>query len=189
MSSAFIHSLAKVNKICYAYLVIKRPRINNQITAAEMRVVGNKGENFGVLRREEALIKAKELELDLIEIAPTAVPPVAKIMDFGKYLYQQEKKSKSAEKAHKTETKEIQIGINISPHDMELKAKRADEFLKQGDRVNINLILRGREKGINRDFVKERLNVFLRVISEKYKIADGPKSGPRGLSTIIEKII
>jgi len=154
-----------------------------------MRVVGNKGENFGVLTREEALEKAKELGFDLIEIAPTAVPPVAKIMDFGKYLYQQEKKARSAEKAHKTETKEIQVRINISPHDMELKAKRADEFLKLGDRVKVDLILKGREKGIDRNFVRERLDRFLQVISEKYKMADGPKSGPRGLSVIIEKTL
>lgn len=141
------------------------------------------------MRHEEALEKARELELDLIEISATAVPPVAKIMDYGKYLYQQEKKSRGAEKSHKTETKEIQIGINISPHDMKLKAKKADEFLKQGDRVKIDLILRGREKGINRDFVRERLDRFLQIISEKYKIADGPKAGPRGLGVMIEKTI
>jgi translation initiation factor IF-3 len=153
-----------------------------------MRVIGSNGENFGILRREEALAKAREMELDLIEISATAKPPIAKIMDFGKYVYQQEKKFRGGEKAHKTETKEIQIGIGISKHDAEMKAKRIEEFLKQGDRVKIDLVLRGREKGINKDFVKERLNRFLQIIDGKYKTADGPKINPRGITIIVEKI-
>ena len=141
-----------------------------------------------MLKREEAIEKAKEMELDLIEISPTAKPPVAKIMDFGKYLYQQEKKFKGPAKLARTETKEIQIGLGTSPHDMELKAKRTEEFLKQGDRVRIELILRGRAKGLDKSFVRERLERFLKIIGEKYKIADEPKSGPRGLSAVIEKV-
>lgn len=142
------------------------------------------------MTKEEAIQKAKEQELDLIEIASTAIPPVAKIMDYGKFIYQQEKKFReSSQKSNKTETKEIQIGIGISPHDMEMKAKRAEEFLKQGSRVKIDLLLKGRERGMNKEFVKERLNRFLHIISEKYKIADGPKNNPRGLNVIIEKSI
>ena len=141
------------------------------------------------MTKEEAIEKAKEAELDLIEIAPTALPPVAKIMDYGKFVYQQEKKSReSAQKSNKTETKEIQIGIGTSPHDLEMKAKKTDKFLKEGNRAKIDLRLRGREKGLNREFIKERLDRFLGFLNEKYKIADGPKIGPRGLSVIIEKI-
>jgi translation initiation factor IF-3 len=154
-----------------------------------MRVIGKDGENLGLLKREEAFQKAKELELDLIEIAPTAAPPVAKIMDYGKFIYQQEKKFReSSQKSNKTETKEIQIGIGTSQHDLGMKAKKTDEFLKEGNRAKIDLRLRGREKGLNREFIKERLDRFLGVLNEKYKIADGPKIGPRGLSVIIEKI-
>lgn len=151
-----------------------------------MRVIGKDGENFGVLKREEALQKAKEEELDLIEIAPTAQPPVAKIMDYGRYLYQQEKRSRqSARKVHKAETKEIQIGIGTSPHDLEMKARKTDEFLKEGNRVRVGLVLRGRAKYLNKEFVKERLERLLHLIGEKYKIIDGPKNNPRGMAITI----
>jgi translation initiation factor IF-3 len=152
----------------------------------ELRVIGKDGENLGVLKCEEALEKAKEQELDLIEIAPTALPPVAKIMDYGKFIYQQEKKSReSSQTSNKTETKEIQIGIGTSPHDLEMKAKKTDNFLKQGNRIKIDLLLKGRAKGLNRDFIKGRLDRFLHIIGEKYKIIDGPKSNPRGLNVTI----
>jgi len=140
------------------------------------------------LAKEEAIQKAKEQELDLIEIAPTALPPVARIMDYGKFVYQQEKKFReSAQKSNKTETKEIQIGIGTSQHDLEMKAKKTDEFLKQGGRVKIDLLLKGRAKGLNREFIKGRLDRFLHIIGEKYRIADGPKGNPRGLNVTIEK--
>lgn len=126
--------------------------------------------------------------LDVIEISPTAVPPVAKIMDLGKYLYQQQKKQKEAsKKAHEVEIKGIQVGISTSLHDLEMRAKRADEFLKEGNRVRIEMTLRGREKYLDKNFLNERLNRILHLISEKYKIAESPKKSPRGLATIIEK--
>lgn len=153
-----------------------------------MRVIGNNGENFGVLRREEALVKAREAELDLIEIAPTAVPPVAKITDYGKFVYLQEKKFRSSgQKVHKTETKEIQVGLGTSQHDLEMKARKTDEFLKQGNRVKVELVLRGRAKSLNKEFIRERLERLLNLVVEKYKITDGPESNPRGLMVVIEK--
>jgi translation initiation factor IF-3 len=153
-----------------------------------MRVIGPNGENFGVLETAEALKKAKEIELDLIEISPTAVPPVAKIMDYGKYLYQEEKKEReSAKKTHRTETKSVQIGIGTSQHDLEMRAKKIAEYLKEGNRAKIDLILKGREKYMDNNFKKERLDRLLRLVGENYKIADGPKQAPRGLTVIVEK--
>jgi translation initiation factor IF-3 len=166
---------------------INKPRINNQIIAAELRVVGKDGENLGVLKRDEALVKAGEMELDLIEIAPTAKPPVAKIMDYGKYLYQQQKKDQeSAKKSKEVETKVIQIGLGTSGHDLEMKAKKIEEFFKEGNRVRVNLVLRGRAKATDKNFIKERMDRLLGLIPLKYKIADGLKTGPRGVSMIIE---
>ena len=151
-------------------------------------MVGPNAENFGVLKISEAVEKAKELGLDLIEIAPTAKPPVAKIMDFGKYLYQEEKKEReSSKKAHKVETKSIQISIGISQHDLEMRAKKAAEYLKEGNRVKIDLILRGRDKYLDSNFKRERLDRLLHLIGENYKIADGPKPAPRGLTVVVEK--
>ena len=108
---------------------IKKPRVNNQIMAPELRVIGPEGENFGVLAKAEALVKALEANLDLIEISPTAKPPVAKIMDLGKYLYQQQKKQKdAAKKAHETGVKGVQIGLGTSLHDLEMRAKKLKNF-------------------------------------------------------------
>lgn len=153
-----------------------------------MRVIGDAGENFGIIKREEALQKSKEMGLDLIEISPTAVPPVAKIMDLGKYLYQQQKKQKeAAKKAHEVEIKNIQFGLGTSLHDLEMRAKQAEEFLNGGDRVKVDLILKGRSKYLDKNFINERFHRLLNLITEKYKIADGPKKGPRGLTAIIEK--
>ncbi|MBI4692343.1 MAG: translation initiation factor IF-3 [Candidatus Terrybacteria bacterium] len=152
-------------------------------------MIGPNGENFGVLKISEAIAKARETELDLIEIAPTAKPPVAKIMDYGKYLYQEEKKTRQAgKKSHEVETKSIQIGIGTSQHDLELRAKKIAEYFKEGNRVKIDLILKGREKYLDKNFLNERLNRLLHLIGENYKIADGPKKGPRGLTVIIEYV-
>ena len=167
---------------------MKRIRINNQITAPELRVIGDDGQNLGVISVAEAMKIAKEKELDLIEISPTARPPVAKIMDYGKFLYQENRKAREArKKAHETETKAIQIGTGTSQHDLELKAKRASKFLKEGHRIKVSLILKGRAKYMDKSFFEERLNRILKLITEDYKIADGPKKGPRGMYLIIER--
>ena len=168
---------------------IKKPRVNNQIMAPELRVIGPEGENFGVLAKAEALVKALEANLDLIEISPTAKPPVAKIMDLGKYLYQQQKKQKdAAKKAHET-------GVKGSPNRFRHVASRfgnasqkIEEFLKEGHRVRVEMGLRGREKYMDKNFLNERLNRVLHLVSEKYKVAEAPKKSPRGLAMIIENM-
>ena len=163
-------------------------KINHQIRAKELRVVTDTGENLGVLSLSQALAKATELGLDLIEISPSAVPPIAKIMDFGKFQYQQNKRQKEVRShAHTTETKAIQIKIGTSEHDLELKAKNASKWLKEGNRVKIGLFLVGRAKYSSMEFKKERLNRILSLISEEYKIADGPSPGPKGLVITLEK--
>lgn len=108
-------------------------------------------------------------------------------MDLGKYLYQQQKKQKeAAKKAHEVEIKGIQVGLGTSLHDLEMRAKKTEEFLKEGNRVKIDLILKGREKYLDKNFINERLQRMLNLICEKYKIADGPKKTPRGLTVILE---
>lgn len=152
-------------------------------------MIGENGENFGILKIAEAIKKSQELGADLIEVSPTAKPPVAKIMDLGKFLYQQKKKQKeAAKKSHEVGIKGIQIGIGTSLHDLEMKAKKIEEFLKDGNRVRIELRLKGRAKYLDKKFLNERLERLLHLISEKHKIADGPKKSPRGVAAIIEKI-
>lgn len=161
-------------------------KINNQIRSAELRVVDEEGNNLGVLSTSEALKIAHERELDLIEVSSNAVPPVARIMSFGKYQYLEQKKQKQA-KGYATETKSLQIKIGTGEHDLELKAKKASSFLKEGHRVKIDLFLPGRTKFFDFNFLKERLDRILNLVTENYKISDAPKKGPKGLTVIIEK--
>jgi len=128
---------------------------------------------------------AREVGMDLIEISPAASPPVAKIMDRGKYFYEQEKKRRAAAKKQKNvEIKSVRVGIGTSLHDLELKAQQADKFLKEGNKIKIDLSLRGREKYLDKKFLEERIERFLRLISHAFE-KEPIKKGPRGLSLII----
>lgn len=165
-----------------------RVRINNAIQAPELRVIGSEGENLGVLSRDEAFAQAKGVGLDLIEISPGATPPVAKIMEYGKYLYQEKKKQREHKaKSHATETKSIQVKIGTSEHSLGIKAKQASEWLSEGNRVRFELYLQGRSKYMDHAFLEERMKRFLKLLTADYKIAEEPRKGPKGLAMIIEK--
>jgi len=166
----------------------ERTRINNQIKAPELRVVDADGSNLGVISTDEAIKKAEAQTLDLIEVSPNAKPPVAKIMDYGKYQYELKKKQKETKaKTHTTETKTVQVKIGTGEHDLGLKAKRVSGWLKEGHRIKLDLFLAGRAKYLKQDFLKERLERILVLITEEFKIADGPKKSPKGLTVILEK--
>jgi len=165
-----------------------RLRINNEIRAAELRVIGAQGENLGVLSLAEAFAAAKSAGTDLIEISPTATPPVAKIMDYGKFEYERSKKEKAVKAKVKTsETKEVQIKVGTGEHDMDLKAKKAAEWLTEGHRVRAELFLKGRYKGMSEEFLKERLERFLLRIPYAYKIAEPITRSPKGFAGVIER--
>lgn len=165
-----------------------RERINNQIRAHEVRVLDSENQNLGVLSIKDALELAQSKGLDLIEISPNANPPIAKIMDFGKYQYEANKKLKKAKAGAKpTETKSIQVKIGTGDHDLELKAKTASKWLKEGHRIKIELFLAGRTKYMDEKFLKERLDRILHLITENYKVSDSYKKGPKGLFITIEK--
>lgn len=166
-----------------------KTRINHAIRARELRVVGPAGENLGVLSLDDALKAADEANLDLIEISPNANPPVAKIMDFGKFRYDTgQKASEMKAKSHVTETKSVQVKIGTSDHDQQLKAKRASDWLEEGHRVKVDLFLSGRYKYMEPAFLKERLERFLKIIPTEYKIADEMKKSPKGYTTTLERI-
>ncbi len=163
-------------------------RINHQIRAKEVRVVGAEGENLGVLQLSDAIQRAQDIGLDLIEISPNAVPPVAKIMEYGKFQYEQQKKRREIKaKSHTTETKSVQVKIGTGEHDMQLKAKKAAAWLGEGHRVKVDLFLWGRYKYMEFPFLKERLERFLQLIPAEYKIADTITKSPKGLSCVLEK--
>ena len=165
-----------------------RERINNQIRAKELRVIDSEGQNLGILSIKDALELAQNKGLDLIEISPNANPPIAKVMDFGKYQYEANKKLKKAKAGSKaTETKSIQIKIGTGDHDLELKAKTASKWLKEGHRIKVELFLAGRTKYMDEKFLRERLDRVLHFITEEYKVSDSYKRGPKGLVITIEK--
>jgi len=166
-----------------------KTRINHAIRAAELRVVGPEGENLGLLSLADALKVAESHNLDLIEISPKAKPPVAKIMDFGKFRYQAGRKaSEMKAKSHVTETKNVQVKIGTGEHDQQLKARRTAEWLEEGHRVKIDLFLWGRYKYMEESFLKERLGRFLKVIPTEYKVADEIKRSPKGFTITLERI-
>lgn len=164
-----------------------RVRMNEGIRGQQVRTIGPEGENFGVMTTRDAIEKARELGLDLIEISPNAKPPVAKITDYGKYKYEKKKKEKEVKAgAHVTETKVTQVKIGTSERDMHIKASKAAQWLRQGHRVKVDLFLWGRYKYMEFDFLKERLERFLAIIPESYKTAEKVQKSPKGLTVVLE---
>ncbi len=166
-----------------------RVRINSAIRAAELRVVGPDNENLGTMTSRDALKKAEELKLDLIEISPNAKPPVARITDYGQFRYETKRKAaKAKQNAHTTETKSVQVKIGTGEHDQQMKSRRAAEWLKEGHRVKVDLFLWGRYKYMEADFLKDRLDHFIKLIPAEYKIADPIKKSPKGFTATLERV-
>ena len=163
-------------------------RVNRAIRAPKLRVIDNEEGNLGILTFDEALKKAESKGLDLIEISPQADPPIAKIADYGKWQYAENKKKKKAQSGAKpTETKSVQIKIGTGEHDLELKAKTASKWLKEGHRIKIELFLSGRAKYMDETFLRARLDRMLNFITENYKISEPYKKGPKGPVMTIER--
>ncbi len=172
----------------YHTILVLKERINKQIRATELRVIDDEGVSLGVMSLSDALAMAEERGVDLIEITPNAVPPVAKLMEYGKYLYELKKKQQKAKAGAKaSETKSIQIKVGTGDHDLELKAKNASKWLKEGHRIKVELYLRGRSKGMDDAFLRERLDRVLHFVTEQYKIAEPHKRSPKGLAVVIER--
>src|SRR3989344_8761141 len=140
-----------------------RLRLNNQIREPQVRVIDADGKQLGVMATNEALRLANERGLDLVEVGPTTKPPIAKIINYGKYMYQKEKKEREA-KTHKTaanEIKTVRVGFTTGSHDLSVRAGQADKFLKLGHRVRVEMPLRGREKSMS-DIGRIKLGSFLK---------------------------
>jgi translation initiation factor IF-3 len=165
-----------------------RVRTNHQIKAPELRVISEDGQNLGIMSSSDAVKKAIEMGLDLIEISPNANPPIAKIMDYGKFQYTEKKKLKdSKSKVQNIEIKSLQVKIATDEHDLVMKAQKASEWLKEGHRVKLLLFLSGRAKFMDKNFLNERLERLLKLITEEYKISEPAQKGPKGITITIEK--
>lgn len=159
--------------------------INEEIRAKELRVIDTDGAQLGVMSRDEAMDLAEKKKLDLVCIAPKAAPPVCKILDYGKYKYELQKKEKEAKKKQKTtQVKEIRLSTFIEDHDIMVKAKTGSKFLKDGDKLKVSLRFRGREK----DYVARGMEVmekFAEAVSEVGTIDKKPNFEGRSLTMIL----
>lgn len=160
-------------------------KTNDQITAPELLVINEEGESLGILKLEDALKISKGKNLDLIEVSPFAKPPVARIYNFDKYRYQQEKKIKKQKGSQKEqEVKQVQISIRSATNDLLIKAKKINEFLGKKHLVRVMMVLRGREKA-NKEFAINKLKSFLGLVAP-HKVISDPKQGGRGIFVQIQ---
>ena len=160
-------------------------RTNERIFAQSVRVLDTDGKQIGILNRSEALDKARELGLDLVEIAPTATPPVVKIIDFKKFLYQEEKKKKEEKKKAKvSETKEVRLGPFMNDHDLEVMIRRTREFLSDGNKVRLVVKFIGRQI-THPEFGRTILDKTLNAVSDISKVERDPHFEGKQLIVII----
>ena len=161
--------------------------INNEIKAKEVQLVSDDGEKLGVISLQEALSKAEEKNLDLVLVAPNANPPVCKIMNYGKYKFEQAKKEKEAKKKQKVlEIKEIRITPNIEEHDFGFKSKNARKFLEDGNKVKITVRFKGREVN-NVKMGEDVLDKFIQALEDVAIVEKKPKLEGRNMFIMLSK--
>lgn len=160
-------------------------RINSQIRISPIRVIGSDGTQYGVITTDEALSRARDAGLDLVEVAPNEKPPVCRIMDFGKYKY--EKSKKSGQRTHQTKTKEIRLRPKTGEHDVETKVRQAIGFLQHKDKVQVSVIFRGREMA-HVDEGRRVMENVLQELAEYSKLEQPPlQQGKRMIATVAPK--
>ena len=149
-----------------------KQRVNEQIKISPLRVIGEKGEQLGVIERDEALRLASDGGMDLVEVDPNGRPPVCRLMDYGKFKYRQAKRTHK-NKAHEVHLKEIRIRPKTEAHDRDIKIRRAREFLESGDKVMVNMLFRGRELA-HMDFARQNMQVFVDQLADVATVERGP---------------
>ena len=166
--------------------IIKRTFINNQIRAKEIRLIDETGKQIGIFSVQKGIEMAKERGLDLIQVTKKIEPPVCRMGDYGKYLYREEKKKGRSKVEKRSEIKGIRLRFNISTHDLETRARQTEKFLKKGDNVKIEMILRGREKRLL-EFSRQKINQFLEILEKiiPIKIERELKKESKGFTMII----
>ncbi len=162
-------------------------RINNQIRISQVRVISEDGEQLGIISTEQALNRARDIGLDLVEVAPNEKPPVCRIMDFGKYKYEKSKKRAGQSASHHGKTKEIRLRPKTGEHDIGFKVKQAVGFLQHKDKVQVSVIFRGREMAHVEEGRRVMENV-VKVLLEFGKLESTPQQlGKRMICTIAPK--
>ncbi|RKK04363.1 translation initiation factor IF-3 [Pseudoroseomonas wenyumeiae] len=161
------------------------PRVNEDIRVPQVRLIDEEGEMIGVMSAREALLRAYDAGMDLLEISPNAVPPVCKITDYGKYKYEQQKKANEARKKQKiVEIKEIKVRPNIDDHDYDVKMRAAKGFLEEGDKVKVTLRFRGREMA-HQDLGAKVLERVRTELAELAKVEQMPRLENRQMIMVL----
>ena len=159
--------------------------VNEKVRFPQVRLIGPNGEQLGIMSSREAQFKANEYDLDLYCVAPNAQPPVCKILNYGKFRFEQQKKAKEAKKNQKVvEIKEIQLTPQIGVHDMETKARNALKFLSEGNKVKVGVRFRGRQM-THLEVGEETLNNFITILGESATVEKAPSMDGRWLVTIL----
>jgi len=176
----------------YKFEAPKNHRVNEAIKVPQVRLIDEMGENYGVVETYKALAMAQDRGLDLVEVSPLAQPPVAKIVNFSKMKYQEEKeRRKERAKQKKVEVKGIRLSLRISDHDKEVRIKRAQNFLNDGDKVKLEMLLRGREQQ-HKDLAADIIKKFVETVNESVPITTEQSltiMGGRLSIIIVKKII
>lgn len=163
----------------------RKQKINEEITANELRVVDARGGQLGIMQKRDALRMAQEQELDLVEIAPQAKPPVCKLIDYGKFTYEQQKREKQQKKAQvHQQLKEIRFKAGTDTHDFDFKTRHAREFLEEGHKVKASVFFRGREI-MHQDLGEVMLKRFIEQLADVSKVDQPIKSEGRTLSVTL----
>ena len=163
----------------------KGQRINDMIRVREVRLIDDEGNQLGIVATQEALRMAKDKDLDLVEVSPNANPPVCKILDYGKYRFEQEKKLRDAKKNQKVlKLKEIRMQPKIGPGDLDTKAKHVQEFLDEGDKVKVTIRFRGRELA-HTELGYDVLNEVLKRLTSAYVVEKAPAMDGKTMSMTI----
>lgn len=160
-------------------------RINEQIRVPQVRVIGPAGEQIGVLPIEEARQRAEVSQLDLVEVAPTATPPVCKIMDYGKFRYQQQKRAHEAKKRQTViQIKEVKVRPKIDEHDYQFKLNHIKRFLEDGDKAKISVVFRGREI-VHRELGRKLLDRYIEETKDFGEVESMPKMEGRNMTMVL----
>ena len=163
-----------------------KQRVNEMIKITPLRVIGDNGEQLGIIERDVAMRMATDAGLDLVEVAGNVRPPVCRIMDFGKFKYRQAKKTHKS-KSHEVKLKEIRIRPKTEAHDRDTKIRQARQFLEEGDKVMVNMLFRGREAA-HMDFATQNLRTFVEQLAEVSTVERGPvREGRRMMLILLPK--
>jgi translation initiation factor IF-3 len=162
-------------------------RINHQIRVRQIRVIDDEGKQLGVIETADALALANHKGLDLVEIAPEQRPPVCRIMDYGKYKYEMKKKEQeSRRKQHHIQIKEVRVRPKIAEHDIQVKVRRAREFLEDGDKVQLNCLFRGREMA-HREVGEQVLKTVFGLLADVARVEVPPRMDGRRMVMLLAK--